>query len=239
MKDNENISKKITWDEKRNFRFNKYFEYLGITQDEFALKIGYPQSNINAILNNKRALGEKIINTYIIPNCPELNTEWLRTGEGEMLKSEGEPEIIKEEKGKIPYYDVDFAGGWSTEELFTNAMPAYYISAPEFAKSEFACNLRGNSISNRIRSGAIIGLKEIFNWEIYFPTNELYAVITKNDLRTVKIVKWGKNKKYLELIPDPLPEFNNPPYESETIPVDFVTKMFQVVAWGYYERLVV
>lgn len=155
------------------------------------------------------------------------------------LKSEGEPEIIKEEKGKIPYYDVDFAGGWSTEELFTNAMPTYYISAPEFAKSEFACNLRGNSISNRIKSGAIIGLKEISDWEIYFPTNELYAVITKNDLRTVKIVKWGKDKKYLELIPDPLPEFNNPPYETETIPVDFVSKMFQVVAWGYYERLVV
>ena len=64
MKENENISKKITWDEKRNFRFNKYFEYLGITQDEFALKIGYPQSNINAILNNKRALGEKIIKNW-------------------------------------------------------------------------------------------------------------------------------------------------------------------------------
>jgi hypothetical protein len=109
MKDNENISKKITWDEKRNFRFNKYFEYLGITQDEFALKIGYPQSNINAILNNKRALGEKIINTYIIPNCPELNTEWLRTGEGEMLKEEKK---YVEEVSPIPYdnyMEVEYA----------------------------------------------------------------------------------------------------------------------------------
>lgn len=214
---------------------NKHIE----TQKELGFNMGFEtESGFSQVVNGKVPFSETLY-SKLETLYPFIDVEWLRTGEGSMLKGDGKPEIIKEEKGKIPYYDVDFAGGWSTEELFTNAMPAYYISAPEFAKSEFACNLRGNSISNRIKSGAIIGLKEISDWEIYFPTNELYAVITKNDLRTVKIVKWGKDKKYLELIPDPLPEFNNPPYETETIPVDFVSKMFQVVAWGYYERLVV
>ena len=205
----------------------------GLNQAEIAKELGVKPTYLSDMINERVPFNETFRQKLY-----EVYSD-LITNENSMLKGDGEPEIIKEEKGKIPYYDVDFAGGWSTEELFTNAMPAYYISAPEFAKSEFACNLRGNSISNRIKSGAIIGLKEIFDWEIYFPTNELYAVITKNDLRTVKIVKWGKDKKYLELIPDPLPEFNNPPYETETIPVDFVSKMFQVVAWGYYERLVV
>ena len=206
-------------------------ERFGLTQEQLADLLQSSRKTINSYENGASIPKSKML---LLENIfSQLENE------GSMLKGDGKSEIIKEEKGKIPYYDVDFAGGWSTEELFTNAMPAYYISAPEFAKSEFACNLRGNSISNRIKSGAIIGLKEISDWEIYFPTNELYAVITKNDLRTVKIVKWGKDKKYLELISDPLPEFNNPPYETETIPVDFVSKMFQVVAWGYYERLVV
>ena len=206
-------------------------ERFGLTQEQLADLLQSSRKTINSYENGASIPKSKML---VLENIfSQLENE------GSMLKGDGKSEIIKEEKGKIPYYDVDFAGGWSTEELFTNAMPAYYISAPEFAKSEFACNLRGNSISNRIKSGAIIGLKEISDWEIYFPTNELYAVITKNDLRTVKIVKWGKDKKYLELISDPLPEFNNPPYETETIPVDFVSKMFQVVAWGYYERLVV
>lgn len=205
----------------------------GLNQAEIAKELGVKPTYLSDMINERVPFNETFRQKLY-----EVYSD-LITNENSMLKGDGKPEIIKEEKGKIPYYDVDFAGGWSTEELFTNAMPTYYISAPEFAKSEFACNLRGNSISNRIKSGAIIGLKEIFDWEIYFPTNELYAVITKNDLRTVKIVKWGKDKKYLELIPDPLPEFNNPPYETETIPVDFVSKMFQVVAWGYYERLVV
>lgn len=203
----------------------------GLNQAEIAKELGVKPTYLSDMINERVPFNETFRQKLY-----EVYSD-LITNDNSILKSEGKPEIIKEEKGKIPYYDVDFAGGWSTEELFTNAMPAYYISAPEFAKSEFACNLRGNSISNRIKSGAIIGLKEISDWEIYFPTNELYAVITKNDLRTVKIVKWGKDKKYLELIPDPLPEFNNPPYETETIPVDFVSKMFQVVAWGYYERL--
>lgn len=205
-------------------------KYLkGLNQAEIAKELGVKPTYLSDMINKRVPFNETFRQ-----KLHEVYSDLIT-----MLKEDGKPEITKEEKGKIPYYDVDFAGGWSTEELFTNAMPAYYISAPEFAKSEFACNLRGNSISNRIKSGAIIGLKEISDWEIYFPTNELYAVITKNDLRTVKIVKWGKDKKYLELIPDPLPEFNNPPYETETIPVDFVSKMFQVVAWGYYERLVV
>ncbi len=233
MKENENNN--------QNSYINTYlktaFEKLNKKQSEIIKDLGVSQAYVSALMNGKKRVGKEMAKK--ISKLYGFDEGSILTGEGEMLKSEGEPEIIKEEKGKIPYYDVDFAGGWSTEELFTNAMPAYYISAPEFAKSEFACNLRGNSISNRIKSGAIIGLKEISDWEIYFPTNELYAVITKNDLRTVKIVKWGKDKKYLELIPDPLPEFNNPPYETETIPVDFVSKMFQVVAWGYYERLVV
>jgi len=138
---------------------------------------------------------------------------------------------------KVPYYDIDFAGGWSSEELFSQTKPSFIISSPDFDRSDFACNLIGNSISNRIRSGSIIGLKRIDDWQTYFPTNELYGVITKNQLRTVKIVKRSKQKGFLELIPDPLPEHNNPPYETELIPMDYVVEFYQVVASAFFERI--
>ena len=138
---------------------------------------------------------------------------------------------------KVPYYDVDFAGGWTSYELSTQTTPTFIISSPDFARAEFACNLIGNSISNRIKNGSIIGLRRIVDWQIYFPTNELYGVITKNDLRTVKIVKRSKKEGFLELIPDALPEFNNPPYEPEIIPIDYVVDFYQVVAYAFFERL--
>ena len=138
---------------------------------------------------------------------------------------------------QVPYYDVDFAGGWTSVELFSQQKPSFIISSPDFARAEFACNLVGNSISNRIENGSIIGLRKIEDWQVYFPTNELYGIVTKNGLRTVKIVKRSKEKGFLELIPDALPQFNNPPYEPELIPIDYVVEFYQVTAWAYFERL--
>ena len=62
-------------------------------------------------------------------------------------------------------------------------------------------------------------------------------MITKNQIRTVKIVKRSKQKGFLELIPDPLPELNNPPYEPELIPMAYVVEFYQVVAWAFFERI--
>nr|WP_314603646.1 helix-turn-helix domain-containing protein [uncultured Capnocytophaga sp.] len=138
---------------------------------------------------------------------------------------------------RVPYYDVDFAGEWSSAELFTQVRPSFVISAPDFARAEFACNLIGNAISSRIKSGAIIGLRKIEDWKTYFPTNEIYGVVTKNNLRTIKIVKRSAQKGYLDLVPAPLPEHNNPPYEVETIPEDYIQVFYQVVASASFERL--
>ena len=132
---------------------------------------------------------------------------------------------------------MDVAGGWTSTELFTQSKPSFIISSPDFDRADFACNLIGHSISNRIRSGSIIGLKKIEDWQTYFPTNELYGVITKNQLRTVKIVKRSKQKGFLELIPDPLPQFNTPPFEPELVPMNYVLEFYQVVAYAFFERL--
>lgn len=138
----------------------------------------------------------------------------------------------------VPYYDLDFSGGWVSEEIYTEQRPSFFITAPEFERAEFACNLFGHSISNRISHRSVIGLKEVFDWQTYFPTNEIYGVVMKNNLRTVKIVKRSRKKEgFLELIPDPKPEHNTTGYEHEEVPISFVTKFFQVVAWGCFERI--
>lgn len=147
------------------------------------------------------------------------------------------PKVYKSLSKGTPYYDVAFSGGWESGELFSTAQPAFYITSPDFERAEFACNLYGQSISRRIPNGAVIGLKKIDDWQMYFPTNELYAVVMKNDLRTVKIVKRSRDKKQLILLPDPLPEFNQTEYEPEEVDINFVSNFFQVVAWAQFEKI--
>lgn len=138
---------------------------------------------------------------------------------------------------KVPFYEVDFTGGFTSPEMFSEVKPSFVISSPSFAGADFACVLIGNSMSRRIKNGSVIGLKKIEEWWEYFPTNEIYAVVTKNWLRTVKIVKRSKKEGYIDLIPDPLPEYNNPEYETETIRIDYVVGFYKVIAHAFFERM--
>ena len=69
----------------RKDRLNEILQYLGIAYSAFALKSGINPSNLKKMLDGSQTITDKtlfrIVNTF-----PELNIEWLRTGEGEMIK---------------------------------------------------------------------------------------------------------------------------------------------------------
>jgi phage repressor protein C with HTH and peptisase S24 domain len=191
-------------------------------------KIGYEKGSISNFLNDRKPVSNAFLEKFAFAyglNLEDFTDEPIKTV-ATNYNFEG-----------VPYYDVDFAGGWGSDEIFSEGKPKFHILSPDFKRAEFACNLFGNSVSSRIPSGAIIGLKKVSDWQVYFPTNELYGVVLKNNLRTVKIVK--KKDNNLVLIPDPLPEHNKTIYENETVPMDFVVSFFQIVAWGQFKRLVI
>lgn len=237
------MKKEIPDINKRFLRIIKDKGYSGYKLSKEVKEI--TESKLTHIRSGRNEPSKEII-LALLNKFPDINSSWLLTGEGNMLVGNDsmtsneiattETNII-ESKINVPYYDVDFAGGWDSEEISLNQKPAFYITSPDFSKAQFACNLVGNSISNRIPSGAVIGLREIFDWQTYFPTNELYGVLTNNDLRTVKIVKRSKKEGFLLLVPDPKEQYNQTGYESEEIPINFITKFYQIVAWAQFEKV--
>lgn len=285
-------------------------EYLKISVAELSQKAGYerPQSFYDVQSGKTKNISPKMANN-IVSAFPEINKDWLLTGNGEMLIEEEEEEpYLRAERNKyglslqriqeltnlpmktlkaydngskempddileafenlferieneynereeenntlpvlitddmvssvkVPFYEVDFAGGFTSPEMFSEVKPSFIISSPSFAGADFACILTGHSMSRRIKNGSVIGLKKINEWWEYFPTNEIYAIVTKNGLRTVKIVKRSTKNGYIDLIPDPLPEYNSPPYEAETIRMEYVIGFYQVVAHAFFERM--
>ena len=285
-------------------------EYLKISVAELSQKAGYERAqSFYDVLNGKtKNISPKMANN-IVSAFPEINKDWLLTGNGEMLIEDDEEEpYLRAERNKyglslqriqeltnlplktlkaydngskempddileafdnlfqrieneynereeenntlpvlitddmvssvkVPFYEVDFAGGFTSPEMFSEVKPSFVISSPSFSGADFACVLTGNSMSRRIKNGSVIGLKKINEWWEYFPTNEIYAIVTKNGLRTVKIVKRSSESGYIDLIPDPLPEYNNPPYETETIRMEYIIGFYQVVAHAFFERM--
>ena len=239
-------------------RLVEYLKIKNIKKVHFEKSINVSNGYVNNIVKNIPY--EKL--SIIKELYPDLNIDWLQFGEGEMIKLQGKSldanfeknddqwqmvqeesenyKIKNEEKFKpVPYYNVDFSGGWSSEDVFANVRPDFFINNPEFQRSDFACNLVGKSISSIIPDGAVVGFKVIDDWKTYFPQNELYGIITKNEFRTVKIVRRNKENNTLILVPAPSTEFSERFCTEEEIPEEYVIKFFQVIAYAFYERLVI
>ncbi|WP_208542498.1 hypothetical protein [Flavobacterium psychrophilum] len=103
-------------------RVNQYIDYKGISKYKFCKDLGFS----NKFLDNSSNMGTdkacKILHHY-----PEINSEWLLTGNGTMLKSEAiAVPIIQEDTGKIAMLERENAG-----LLRENAMQAKVIAGLE------------------------------------------------------------------------------------------------------------
>lgn len=72
-------------------RFKDVRKHSGLSMHAFGEKIGLSASGVSAIEYGTRALNEKHIK-LICAAFPDINEEWLRTGNGDMLKQPPCPE---------------------------------------------------------------------------------------------------------------------------------------------------
>jgi len=204
-----------------------------LTQAQISDSIGVKSTYLSDVINGRVPVSDSILNkiyevySYTKPETSEnIEIEELEVEEIEKLP-------IK----KIPFFDVDFYSGFT--KIFNNQTisPSYYFYLPEFHNAQFAIKNSGKSMSKELGNDDILGLREVPEWQNYFPQGEIYAVVTTNDLRTIKKVRRDKNNKNLVLIPKPLDEdkFDYPDYEE--VPISMVTALFQVVASTHSKKL--
>jgi len=66
-------------------RIEQFIEYLGISVRAFEQKIGASNGLIRKAITNKSDIQSKWI-TSIVDSFPQINSDWLLAGKGEMLK---------------------------------------------------------------------------------------------------------------------------------------------------------
>ncbi|WP_234110199.1 helix-turn-helix transcriptional regulator [Chryseobacterium sp. R2A-55] len=216
---------------------------LQLTQAQLAQLIGVSRNTIINYENGGVIPESKVVllKTMNKTNKAQYST-FDQDNEPQNIVAENAISLIPAMKAKsevhVPYHNVDFAGGWSSEQMFSDRQPDFYINNPEFDRCDFACNLVGKSISKVIPDGSIVGFRIVDDWQIYFPQNELYGIITKNDFRTVKLISKTRDGSTLILKPLPSAEFSDRyKDQEEPVPVQFVTRFLQVIAYACFERL--
>ena len=178
----------------------------------FLQRIGVSSSYLTEIVKGRSSVGlsaiQKIVSEF------GISSDWILTGNGSIQNSvtyKAAP-IVKEEpaiyghrtKNGLPYYDVDFLGGFN--EVFNDqtTTPAYYIDLRPF-----------------INNGDIIALKRCALETIQY--GEIYAVVM-GELRTVKIIRKGKDECHLRFIP-----INLEHYDEQEYHVSEIIGIFKVV----------
>ena len=208
-------------------RIKLFREYLGIGQTAFEVNIGVARG----YFSNVKTLGSDRI-LRIHTKYPELNIEWLVTGNGEMIKNaEREQKTIEisesaisetKRKGAL-IYDIDATCGLSGRDIeFTDEKVIGSIDAPEINPDSEIIFATGDSMLPLIASGDRVVIRKIESWD-YFNYGQVYLIIT-NEYRLIQRVRrHPKDADNLILL-----RSENPNYDDIDLPKREIIHLFIV-----------
>ena len=172
-----------------------------LNQAEIATKIGVSKQYLSDTINGR------------YPFSKELRQKLY-----EQFTYLQEEPIINTTNG-VPYYNVDFTLGFDLVENDQTSKPDYLIDFPLYNKCTCWVNAHGDSMHPTISSGDIVALQRLEDFR-YLISGEIYAIVTKNGLRTIKRVNdKGTN---IQLVPD------NKDYDEQLIPKEELISVFSV-----------
>lgn len=209
-------------------RIAKIIQQFCESKADFARKVGEkPQTVSNWVARDN---GNNVLNK-IVEAFPQINKDWLMTGHGDMLISGNKVTVpqISYTKG-VPYYNVDFIGGFDIVLNDQTINPEYLIDFQKYNEATCWCNVSGHSMEPEITHGDIIALKKIEN-KSFLPLGEVYAIVTTNGMRTIKRLGPSNDPKCYTLVPTN----KSPEYGIQELPKDMIEHIFQVL--GCMKRL--
>lgn len=177
-------------------RILKYLEIKGLSRYKFYKQTGLSNGYLDKEGDISGSSYEKISYQY-----PDLNMDWVITGNGDMLRA---PEVREVGEGEgIAVYDVDFACGFS--EFLDSAMhPVGYYSIPPYNDPHKYNIVRstGDSMLPSIadRAWVVIGRQALSADDVIY--GDIYAIETTSEIRTIKRIVRSDDKTCVRLVPD-------------------------------------
>ena len=190
-------------------------------QQDFVERVGSDKSAVSLILNGKRQITKQFVSS-VCEAFPFISEDWLLYGSGEMLSGQVEARVNHDKRG-VPYYDVDFIGGFDVVLNDQSVVPAYYIDFPIYNNADYWVNVSGRSMEPLISSGDAVAITHLHDWELYILFGEVYAIVTDSYRTIKKIRRSSLGDDYILLVPI------NPEYDEQNIPRSIVRIIYKVI----------
>lgn len=186
-------------------RIKEFIDFKGLSVRKFEETVGFSNGAFATQYKNNKSIGsDKIEN--ILCSFPELNTEWLLTGNGEMLKSDGAKEVTKappieiiapvkvegrslmpkvvvvdeeDMENRVPLVPVYAQAGYLNgygDPEYIKELPMYSI--PGMRNGTFRMfQVEGLSMYPTLQSGCYVVGQFVEDWE-HISDNRIYVVVT-------------------------------------------------------------
>lgn len=180
------------------------------------------RNTLNSIVGEKEVTpGYDVLRRIVEMSTPQIDIDWLLTGEGEMYsRNVVSPEISYTDG--VPYYNEDFLLGFDEIAQPSSENPDFLIRMPGYEKATLWCNASGHSMEPEINNGDIIALQRIEDFS-FLPFGDVYGFITTNGMRTIKRLGRSTHDGYYRLIP------TNKEYDEQEIPINKIALVYRVM----------
>ena len=200
-------------------RIIQFIGYKGLSIQAFEYKANLSNGAVSKMGDGtRRSTLDKISNTF-----PELNTNWLLTGEGEMLKEDD----AKRERGIIRYHE-NLEASAGNVGMFDDGREGDgpVMRIPGFEDCTDAINVWGDSMYPVLKSGEIVILRE---WkESFVDYGKIYLVVTRNGNRMIKYLKPSEKEGMVRCVSE------NPDHPPFDVPMEDIARLFLVK--GHIEK---
>ncbi|MDE7355177.1 MAG: hypothetical protein K2N21_00160, partial [Rikenellaceae bacterium] len=197
-------------------RLEAIIKWAGLTTHSFAVHIGLNRSeNLYQIKRGRNGISSDLANR-IIEFFPEIDYNWIMTGEGYMLNQT--PVCYENCSKGIPFFQ-----GELTDILcnFENHTPQSYIKIPIICDCDLCATMTGDAMSPEIEPGSLLMIKNID--PEYISYGERYITITERNTLVRYIRPAEDSTDQLSLIP-----VNTDKYDTLTIKRKSVKRLFLI-----------
>ena len=210
-------------------RIKELIKEMGISQNEFASRIGTDCSNFSKQINGKLSITSVLTNKIIVELG--ISKEWLIEGKGDKYKvtTPSNSKTITLPANIInttpstgaKVYDIDVTAGPSGRSLmFSSEQIIGSINVPFINPENYIVKVSGDSMSPVINNGDMLAIREVKNLNLIF-WGQIYVVLL-DDYRMVKYVRKHENPELVIL------KSANKDYDDIEIPREEIRALFVV-----------
>lgn len=201
-----------------------YLKNKGVSPYEF-----YKTSGVTrGILQQDNGISEENIARFLA-YAPDVNTQWLLTGQGPMLKTEEESPTIPAateqpptEPEGIPLIPLNAMAGTFTGEASVMGFECERYVVPIFKGADFLIPVKGSSMYPKYSSGDIVACQRVPMSNLFFQWNKVYVIDTDQGA-LIKRIKPGTTPGCVLIVSD------NEAYDPFELPISSIYAVALVI----------